>query len=104
MDLKLTVIVPRDLHSRAATLSKALAGTAIGVVVDRRQGERRRARQEIDVERRKADRRATPRIVAYAYSCPVVAVGVPSGAGALPTSRASALNSGVALGGVQTLA
>src|SRR5262245_17140766 len=52
MDPDLMVIVPRDLPSRAAVLNEALAGTAIRVLVDRRHGDRRRARQGAAGERR----------------------------------------------------
>ena len=75
MDTGLMVIVPRDLRALAATLNEALAGTAIDIVVDRRRGERRCAHQPVAVERRRNDRRAATRVVAYAYACPVVAVG-----------------------------
>jgi hypothetical protein len=77
MDLNLMVIVPRYLPSRVATLKETLAGTAIRVVAERRQGERRRGCQAAAAEQRHGDRRAAPRVVAYVYACPVVAVGTP---------------------------
>lgn len=88
-DLDLMVIVPRDLPSRTASLNEALAGTHIRVVVDRRQGERRRACQVAAGERRHGDRRAATRVVAYVYACPVVAVGPPPIAGMPRDSRPS---------------
>jgi len=74
----LMVIVPFDMLSRAATLRQALGGTDIRVLMDRRRDERRReARhhgpQAVSAERRRADRRAAMRPVAYVYACPVVA-------------------------------
>ena len=84
LDLDLMVIVPREFPSRTATLSEALAGTSIGVVVDRRQGERRQAYQAATGERRQSDRRVGTRVVGYVYSCPVVAVEAPSIAGRPP--------------------
>ena len=77
-DPGLMVIVPPSLPSRASTLSAALAGSDIQVLVDRRRGERRRARQTNGPERRQDDRRSAPRVVAYVYACPVVAVASPS--------------------------
>ena len=73
-DLALLVIVPRDNPSRADALSRALAGTDIRVIVDRRRGERRSTYRAVPQERRHGDRRASARIVAYVYACPVVAV------------------------------
>ena len=81
MDQKLFVIVPRGLPSRAATLNETLAGTAIRVVIDRRQGDRRHDRRAAAAERRHGDRRAVPRVVAWVYACPVVTAGTPSTAG-----------------------
>jgi hypothetical protein len=82
MDQNLMVIVPRNFPSRLATLTETLAGTAIRVVADRRQGERRRSHHAAATEQRHGDRRAAPpRVVAYVYACPVVAVGGPSTAG-----------------------
>jgi hypothetical protein len=103
MDLDLMVIVPRELPSRAASLTSALAGTAIQVVVDRRFGERRRAHQPPAVERRQADRRAPTRVVAYVYACPVVAVGTRQPPGARgnalrTTGRLNAGFEGISLG------
>jgi hypothetical protein len=74
----LMVIVPFDMPSRAATLRQALGGTDIRVLVDRRRNERRREErhpgsQAVSEERRRADRRAVMRPVAYVYACPVVA-------------------------------
>jgi hypothetical protein len=84
MDPSLMVIVPHHLPARAATLSEALAGTTIRVQLDRRHGERRRAQQPTDVQRRQHDRRSdTQRVVAYVYACPVIAVGTPSSGGSL---------------------
>jgi len=99
MDLNLMVIVPRDLPSRVATLNEALAGTAICVVVDRRQRERRRAHQAAAAERRHGDRRAATRVVAYVYACPVVAVGTPPTAGTPADSPASGPSSSAGLEG-----
>jgi hypothetical protein len=76
------VIVPRDLPGRTTTLSDALAGTTIRVLVDRRETERRRSPELAVPERRQHDRRTTPRIVAYVHACPVVAVGSSSAVGA----------------------
>jgi hypothetical protein len=92
-DLDLMVIVPRDRPARAATLNEALAGTAIRVVVDRRQGERRATYQAASAERRHTDRRGETRVVAYVYACPVVTAGASGsarseGAGLVPTAVA----------------
>jgi hypothetical protein len=95
-DLDLLVIVPRDLPSRAAILNETLAGTAIRVVVDRRRGDRRHVHQSVAVERRHGDRRAAPRVVAWVYACPVVAVGTPrtTGTPAGPLATGSTPNPG----------
>jgi hypothetical protein len=74
MDQALMVIVPHHLPARAAALTEALARTNIQVVVDRRHGERRRAHQPPDVQRRQGDRRRSARVVAYVYACPVISV------------------------------
>src|SRR5262249_32325515 len=76
MDPGLLVIVPHHLPARAAMLNEALAGTSIRVIIDRRRGERRQSQQPVSVQRRQRDRRgATPRVVAFVYACPVIAVG-----------------------------
>jgi len=85
-DLDLLVIVPRDLPSRLATLKATLAGTAIRVLADRRQGERRRSYQAVAAEQRHRDRRTTPRVVAWVYACPVVAVATSPTAGTPPAT------------------
>jgi len=78
------VIVPRHLPARAATLSEALVGTNIRVVIDRRHGERRRTQQTPAVQRRLGgDRRGPVRVVAYVYACPVIAVRLPESASML---------------------
>jgi hypothetical protein len=73
----LIVIVPRNLRSRASTLGRALTGTNIRVVVDRRIGERRAGGLGTPAERRLGDRRSTARVVAYVYACPVIEVDSP---------------------------
>ena len=93
MDPGLMVIVPHHLPARAATLSEALAGTNIQVVIDRRHGERRRVQQPPVVQRRRGERRGTARVVAYVYACPVVvAVGTPPRASGPPDVPARRLD------------
>jgi hypothetical protein len=75
-DRDLMVIVPRDFPSRATALNEVLAGTAIRIVVDRRQGERRCTYEAASAERRQSDRRAAARVMAYVHACPVVAGGL----------------------------
>ena len=87
--LDLMVIVPCDLPSQAGILGEALAGTAIRVVVDRRQGERRCTYQAAAGERRHAERRTETQTVAYVYACPVVAVWAPPRRGRPANSPAS---------------
>ena len=97
MDPGLLVIVPHHLPVRAATLTEALAGSNIRVVIDRRRGERRRSQQPADVQRRQSDRRGAARVVAYVYACPVVAVENPSTDGVLSGLPAGNFGSGSSL-------
>jgi hypothetical protein len=97
MDPALMVLVPHYLPARASTLTEALSGTAIHVVVDRRRRDRRKECQAPTVDRRQCDRRGEPRIVAYVYACPVIAVDPPSTSDPAPESRPGNLAFGIGL-------
>jgi hypothetical protein len=55
----MVVVVPRGLEGIDRELGAALAGEDACVIVDRRQGERRRGDGTAPVERRRTDRRGS---------------------------------------------
>jgi hypothetical protein len=71
----LLVIVPRKDSSLQEYLTMRFAGvTAIQILLDRRQGERRRERRPIDVERRRSGERRHQRRDAQAFGVTLVRV------------------------------
>jgi len=71
----LLVIVPRRESSLYDYLTIRFAGVAgVRIVVDRRQGDRRRERLRFDVERRRGDRRH-PRSAAHVFGVTLVRGG-----------------------------